>query len=146
MKNRTTLFLGIIWLLVAAALLVYLFVNPTTPTVQWETETEQNTAGFQIYRSDSSDGEFELITENYIPSEGSSVTGGSYSYEDESAVPGQTYYYLLEEIELDGTTNRYMDDVISQHVSYINGWIIGLIAFITLVGIGLVVIGIREGR
>lgn len=144
-KNKTTLILGVIWLLVAAVLLLYLFLNPAATQVQWHTETEQNTAGFQIYRSTSAEGEFDLVSEEMIASEGSIITGGSYSFTDKTAVPGETYYYLLEEIEYDGTTNRYTEDIISQRVA-VNTWAIALVALITLVGIGFIISGIREGR
>ena len=146
MKSKTELILGATWLIVAVSLLVFVFTNPTPPKVQWNTETELNTAGFQIYRSTSPDGEFVLITDDYIPSKGSSITGGTYSFTDNSALPGKTYYYLLEEIELDGSTNRYMENMISQRVPFIPGWLIALIALITLVGIGLIVTGLKKGR
>lgn len=146
-ENKTTLILGVVWLIVAAGLLAYLFFSPSPTKVQWHTETEQNTAGFYIYRSTNPEGEFELITEEIIPSEGSAITGASYSFSDETAVSGETYYYLLEEIEYDGTINRYSDNIISQRVPVnLNGWTIALVALITLVGIGLMISGIRDGR
>ena len=146
MNDKTELILGVIWLIVAAALLVNVFTNPDAQEINWNTETELNTAGFQIYRSNSPDGEFVLITEEYIPGKGSSLTGGSYSFTDNSALPGETYYYLLEEIEYDGTTNQHTEKIISQRVPYTTVWVITLIALITLVGIGLVFAGLKKGR
>lgn len=72
--------MGIFWLLLAGALLLYQLTNPVTVKVNWETATELDTAGFFLYRSLSADGEFELINDTMIDSQGNAVSGASYSF------------------------------------------------------------------
>ena len=62
--------MGIFWLLLAGALLLYQLTNPVTVKVNWETATELDTAGFFLYRSSSADGDFELINDTMIDSQG----------------------------------------------------------------------------
>ncbi len=143
--NHMLLILGAIWLLLAAAVLIFQLINPTKITIEWTTATEQNTAGFFLYRSNAPDGEFVQVSKEMVPSEGSAISGATYSYQDVNVVPGETYFYLLEEIEYDATTNRYPEDIISRRVAFVDGWAIILIALATLVGIILVISGLREG-
>lgn len=137
--------LGIIWLLLAGGILVSQLFRPKSVTIEWSTSSEQNTAGFALYRGSTPDGEFELITSEMIPSKGSPVSGSNYSFVDKQVVAGNTYYYLLEEIEYDSTTNRYVDDMISRQVPLMDWWAIVMVAVALLVGIVLIVTGLREG-
>ncbi len=75
--------------------------------VEWSTATELDTAGFNIYRSDSPDGPFTRVNEELIPASPNPLVGGSYSFTDTDVVAGQTYYYLLEDVETGGTTTRH---------------------------------------
>jgi len=75
--------------------------------VEWSTASELNTVGFYLYRSESPNGSFEKITRDLIPSSVDPLTGGSYSYTDQDVKPGMKYYYLLEEVEMEGNTNRH---------------------------------------
>lgn len=74
--------------------------------VEWSTASEMNTAGFHLYRAESPDGPFTRITTELIPASPDPLTGGDYSFSDRGVVPGRTYYYQLEEIELDGGGSR----------------------------------------
>jgi len=81
-------------------------LQPATPsvTLEWTTETEVNVAGFNLYRSESSDGPFEKINESLIPGSPDPLLGGHYVYTDTEVEAGKTYYYKLEDVELDGTS------------------------------------------
>ncbi len=138
--------LGIVWLLLAGGILVSQLFHARPVTIEWNTSSEQNTAGFLLYRSATPDGEFELITPEMIPGKGSPVAGSHYSFVDQQVIAGETYYYLLEEVEFDSTTNRYMEDMISRQVPLMDWWAILMVAVALLVGIGLVVTGLREGN
>jgi hypothetical protein len=136
--------LGIFWLLAAVVLLIFQLATPPQIKIEWTTATEQNTAAFQLYRSTAVDGEFVLITDEAIPSQGNALAGGSYSFVDTDVLPGVTYYYLLEEIEYDSTANRYTDDMKTAKVSRIAWWAIFSIALFILVGVGFIVTGLRQ--
>jgi len=85
--------------------------SPPQVVVTWETASEVGSAGFLLYRSDSPDGPFVLITENPIPAQGDPLAGASYHYQDSRVSWGQRYFYQLEEVERSGARNRYPDTV-----------------------------------
>ena len=82
----------------------------------WRTESEINTAGFNIYRgivrgrfglgrSDAPD--MEKINEDLIPAKGSTTSGAEYTYIDENVKNGFTYIYQLEDVEYGGGATRH---------------------------------------
>jgi hypothetical protein len=74
--------------------------------VAWTTLSEFNNAGFNLYRSDRADGNFVRINDVLIPSQtGGALTGAEYAWTDNSAQPGVTYYYKLEDVDIYGTTS-----------------------------------------
>jgi len=79
-----------------------------TPVVlEWTTKSEVNTAGFNMYRAESSSGPFVQINRELIPSAGDPIAGGHYVYTDTEAVAGRTYYYQLEDVEFSGNRTRH---------------------------------------
>jgi hypothetical protein len=76
--------------------------------LQWETVSEQEVAGFNIYRSGKSEKMNRLITPELIaafyPGE---LTGAVYTFKDANVKPAKTYYYWLEAIGLDGSVEIY---------------------------------------
>lgn len=109
--HRKLAWLGSVWLLLA---IIMLFVLPRTPppiTIQWETATEVETAGFYISRSHSATGTFSRLHKTLIPGQGDAFTGSSYQFIDQTVVAGTTYYYLLEEVELDTSLTRYANEI-----------------------------------
>ncbi len=92
------------WLL----LLALLSGCTTTVRVEWSTETELNTAGFNLYRGEAPDGPFPTrVNAQLIPAAADPLAGGSYSYLDHTVRPGHTYYYELQEVEQSGAINRF---------------------------------------
>lgn len=75
--------------------------------VKWSTASELNTAGYNLQRSESPDGPFIKINTTLIPASSNALTGSDYSYEDQDAQSGKTYYYRLEEVELDGSLGYF---------------------------------------
>jgi len=65
--------------------------------VEWETVSEVDNIGFNLYRAQSTSAQPELLNQDLIPSQmpGSPI-GFVYSFLDESATLGQLYYYWLE--------------------------------------------------
>jgi hypothetical protein len=71
-------------------------------TVTWETGTEIDNAGFNLYRARARDGPWLRINAELIAAGGDPVSGASYSYVDR---PGRgTFYYRLEDVDLYGAT------------------------------------------
>jgi hypothetical protein len=95
--------------------LIVLLIGPllvggcaTTVRVEWSTESEVNTAGFNLYRGESPKGPFDVkVNEQLIPPSADPLLGGEYRFADKSARPGKTYYYQLQEIEKSGAANFY---------------------------------------
>lgn len=74
----------------------------------WKTASEVSNAGFNIYRSTSSTGPWtNKLNPNLIPACPGCALGASYSYNDTTALKGQTYYYRLESVEFNGTTQPF---------------------------------------
>lgn len=145
-SSKWLIIIGVAWLILAGALLYFQLAAPATVTIQWDTETELDTAGFYLYRSEINEDNFVQVNDSLINSEGSAVSGASYSFEDRNVEAGKTYVYLLEEIQNDGTANRYEDDKFSYAVPAAAWWAIILAAVFILVGIGLLVLGFKETR
>jgi hypothetical protein len=69
--------------------------------LDWETASEVDNLGFNLYRSESAEGERVPLNAALIPSQvppGSPV-GAGYSFLDETAQPGVTYLYWLETVD-----------------------------------------------
>lgn len=75
--------------------------------VSWSTDTEINNAGFNIYRAESGNGEYQKINDALIPAQGSVTQGASYEFIDKDVKLWQTYYYKLEDIDLNGVTTKH---------------------------------------
>jgi hypothetical protein len=76
-------------------------------TLLWVTSSEINNAGYNVYRAVEEDGEYEKINETLIPAQGSATQGASYSYTDDNVQNRKTYYYKLEDIDLNGNSTMH---------------------------------------
>lgn len=72
--------------------------------IQWVTASEINNAGFNLYRSESENGEYIKINGPFIPAKGISTQGASYEFTDTDVRNRKTYWYRLEDIDLNGTS------------------------------------------
>jgi hypothetical protein len=75
--------------------------------LQWSTESETDNAGFNIYRSDSENGEYIKINSPIIEAKGSSTQGASYEFIDNNVQNRKTYWYKLEDIDLNGNSTMH---------------------------------------
>lgn len=73
-------------------------------TLFWETESEIENAGFNIYRSESEDGDYEQINSSLVPAEGTATEGAVYELFDEDVENRTKYWYMLEDIDLNGVS------------------------------------------
>jgi hypothetical protein len=111
---KTMLIRRIAWLICGLAALAALAIglramttSASLVTVEWTTASELNTAGFNLYRSESRDGSYTRINSELIPHSPDPQIGGSYSFTDTNVVAGRTYYYQLEDVETGGATTRH---------------------------------------
>ncbi|MFZ2359012.1 MAG: C25 family cysteine peptidase [Anaerolineae bacterium] len=74
--------------------------------VTWQTVSEHDTLGFNLYRSQAPDQLGELLAFTPAQSPGSSQ-GATYSYSDTAVVPGQSYWYTLEDLDSGGVATQH---------------------------------------
>ncbi len=85
---------------------LYSYRNPRI-VIEWETATEIDTVGFNLYRADQPGGPFSKLNYTIIPSSSEPLQGGTYRYVDASVVPNQLYYYQLEDIDTQGNATKH---------------------------------------
>lgn len=144
--QRVLVWLGVLWLGLAAAILISQLIRQPQIQVVWQTESEFETAGYNIYRSESPDGDYSRINETMIQGVSDAFAGGEYVYTDASVEAGRTYFYRLEEVELDGSTTFYdasPDEPISGSFRRVEWWAIIITPLSLLVGILLLSQGLR---
>jgi len=79
--------------------------NESQAIITWETATEIDNAGFNIYRATSLDGPWAQVNGVLIAAEGDPVSGAYYSFVD---TPGRgTFYYRLEDIDFFGISTLH---------------------------------------
>ena len=101
---------GLIVLLLVSG--VWLLARDIPPVLlSWETASEIGTAGFNVYRSVTPDGDYVQLNTALIPAEGDGLVGAAYRFEDDAVAPGRRYSYRIEEVEWDGGTNLYPETV-----------------------------------
>jgi len=130
--------IGLIWVSFGLIVLFIQLLIPPKIEIKWETETEFDTAGFNIYRSEDKIGPFEQINNTLIPSSSDAAAGGSYSFIDENVRRDQTYYYRLEDVEFDNS--KKLHEQISVTGPTLS-WIGIVLASLSIV-IGLIFIGV----
>lgn len=76
-------------------------------TVEWETASEIDNAGFNIWRSQVADGAYIQINRELIPARGGPLTGTSYRYLDETAIDVHSPWYRLEDVDIYGISTLH---------------------------------------
>ena len=71
--------------------------------IRWITQSELNNAGFNVLRSETKTGEFEVVnTKGIIPGHGTTSEKHVYAWTDTTAKPNVVYYYQIEDVSLNG--------------------------------------------
>ena len=81
--------------------------NDGAVVIEWETETEVDTAGFNVRRFVDVTGNSTQINKTLIEAKGGITWGATYSFTDSDVVAGQAYDYVLEEVEFDGDSELH---------------------------------------
>ena len=75
--------------------------------LEWTTESEIDNSVFNLYRSDGPDGNLIKINRSVIAAKGSPVKGAVYKFIDTDVKNRKTYYYMLEDIDLNGKSTMH---------------------------------------
>lgn len=111
--------------------------------VEWSTETEMNTAGFNLLRGESVDGPFDVqINDQLIPPSNDPMTGGDYSFVDRTVTAGKTYFYQLQEVERTGNLNAH--GPIEVQAGGIAWWQVGVLVLLACLVLAVWIIGGRR--
>lgn len=89
-------------------------------TLQWRTESEIDTAGFNIYRGVIGSAETTKLNDTLIPAKGTATSGAEYTYEDDDVSNGTIYIYKLEDVDTAGTVTKH------KPVRAVPRWIFGV--------------------
>lgn len=82
--------------------------GPGGVALHWETVSEVRHAGFNVLRADGAEGPWRQVNSVLIPAAApGSSAGSAYSWEDSSVESGQTYFYILEDVTLEGVRTRH---------------------------------------
>ncbi len=90
--------------------------------LEWATGTEKDNAGFVVWRAQPLDGQCSNDPSNYtdvqpitslVASEGTEVSGATYTTTDSNVVSGTTYCYALEDRDFGGKSTYHLDDFVS---------------------------------
>ncbi len=92
-----------------AILLASLKVTPASRsvTIAWETGSEEDNFGFNLYRAGSAAGPYVRINKDVIPSKVGTGLGAAYSYTDSGLRNRTTYFYKLEDVDVNGKTTQH---------------------------------------
>lgn len=87
----------------------------------WETLSEIDTVGFNLWRSEAENGAYVQINPSLIPARGGPTTSAVYVYLDATAQPGVAYYYQLEDVDQHGGhgVGHLHGPVLAQHRHYL---------------------------
>ncbi|MDX9955048.1 MAG: hypothetical protein RBT75_13170 [Anaerolineae bacterium] len=76
--------------------------------LEWETASELDNLGFNLYRSTALNGDYVQLNAALIPAQNpGAVFGGIYTWVDEDVTPGVTYFYKLEDVDIHGVATLH---------------------------------------
>jgi len=75
--------------------------------IAWETASELDTAGYHLWRSEQPDAGYLRITPALLSARGGPTRSATYTFADRAALPGRTYHYRLEEVDISGLSAFY---------------------------------------
>lgn len=150
MHSRSLLIIFFLFTLVCAFLLgIYSrwMAKHASIMVEWSTASELNTAGFNLYRSQARNSELIRVNQQIIPTSADAWTGGDYKYVDNQVQPGVTYSYWLEDVDLDGNTNRHGQiEIMAQAGGKVELWVAIFLSVLSIIGLSWLFVPLGANR
>ena len=78
------------------------YLKGSNVILEWVTGTEIDNFGFYVVRSEYIDSGYIILNEKLIPAQGSTFSGGTYSYVNNTVKSGHVYYYWLADVDIYG--------------------------------------------
>lgn len=75
--------------------------------LKWKTASEQDNFGYDIYRANTEEGEYEVVNEDIIEGAGTTSDSTKYEFHDDTIDPCKQYYYYIESISMDGVREAF---------------------------------------
>lgn len=75
--------------------------------LSWTTNANTENFGFDVYRSNNPEGDYQLVNPELIQTSTSESDLHEYSFEDTEVEPNQTYHYKLADVDISGNTTLY---------------------------------------
>jgi len=75
--------------------------------LDWETSSEMDNAGFNLWRCETKDGAYVKVNDALIPAEGGASWGAAYRVDDTGVTSGRRYFYKLEDVNLAGDSTLH---------------------------------------
>jgi len=75
--------------------------------IKWKTASEQDNFGYEIFRSETEDGEFVVVNEDLIEGAGTTPDESFYDFKDDTIDPCKQYYYYVESISTEGVREAF---------------------------------------
>ncbi len=139
--EKKILLLALLWILFGMAIFTIILADDPEIIVEWETETEFETVGFNLWRKMDPGEDFDRINEVIIPGSSDPASGNLYSYLDLNVERGLTYQYQLEDIDNNGTSTLHEEIIVA--VPQTNSLFVLLALASVIVGVVLAAISVR---
>ncbi len=81
-------------------------IAPPQAVLRWQATQEKQTYGYLVYRSESREGPFLRVGTTIVRAKGGEAVH-SYEFIDDDVLPGNTYFYYLDQISLNGIKSRF---------------------------------------
>ena len=75
--------------------------------IRWTTASEVDNFGFDVYRAESKEGPFEVLTEEPIEGGGTVDEPRNYLFVDDTIDPKKAYFYYVESISMSGAREQF---------------------------------------
>lgn len=76
-------------------------------TIKWQTSSEVDNFGFDVFRADSAEGPWEQVNPDTIEGQGTTDEITSYAFEDRTIDPCRAYFYYVESISMSGDREHF---------------------------------------